>query len=83
MGLLEQWVFAYQHNVFDDDNFDKIVGNNHFGIIDDSCFEYTIAHYLQIFVAQVLGKLVGIMVVDVAPAMVIKSFTVAQYWLFD
>ena len=51
-----------------------IVGNH---------FEYTAAHYPQSFVAQVLGKLAGIMVVDIAPAMVVKPCAVVQYLLFD
>ena len=52
-------------------------------MIDVNCFEYTATHYLQIFVAQILGKLVGITVVDIAPAMVVKPFSVVQYQLFD
>ena len=83
MGSPEQWVFAYQHNVFDADNFDKVAGHNQFGMIDDKHFEYTAAHYLQSFVAQVLSKLARIAVVDVALATIVKPFFVAQYWMFD
>ena len=83
MGSPEQWVFAYQHNVFDANNFDKVDGHNHYNMIVGNHFEYTATHYLQSFVAQVLGKLVGIAVVDVAPAMVVKPFVVAQYWMLD
>ena len=83
MGLPEQWVFAYQHNAFDVDNFDKVVGHNQFETIGYNRFEYIAAHYLQSFAAQVLGKLVGIAVVDIAPSMVVKPFVVAQYWTVD
>ena len=83
MVFPEQWVFAYQHNAFDADKFGKVDGHNHYDMIDVDRFEYTVAHYLQIFVAQILGKLVGIAVVDIAPTMVVKPFTVVQYWLFD
>ena len=83
MGSPEQWVFAYQHSVFDADNFGKIDGHNHYEMVDVDHFEYTAAHYLQIFGAQILGKLVGIVVVDIAPAMVVRPCVVAQYWLFD
>jgi len=79
MGLPEQWVFVYHHNVFDVDNFDKVDGNNHYDMIDGDRFECTTAHYLQSFVAQVLGKLAGIVVVDIAPAMVVKPLAVVQY----
>ena len=83
MGLPEQLVFTYQHNAFDADNFDKVVWHNQFETIGYNRCEHTAAHYLQSFVAQVLGKLVGIAVVDVAPAMVVKPFAIAQYWTFD
>ena len=46
-------------------------------------FEYTAAHYSQRFVVQILGKLDGIAVVDIALAMVVKPSNVIQYWLFD
>ena len=49
-------IFAYQRNVFDADNFDKVVGHNHFDMIDDNHFEYMAAHYRKSFVAQVLGN---------------------------
>jgi len=45
-------------------------------MIDGDCFKYTTVHYPQSFVAQVLGKLAGIAVVDIAPAMVVKPFVV-------
>ena len=79
MGLPEQWVFAYQHSAFDADNFGKVDGHNHFDVIYGDCFEYKATHSLQIFVAQVLGKLVGIAVVGIAPATVAKPCVVAQY----
>ena len=83
MGLPEQWVFAYQHNAFDADNFGKVDGHNHYDMIDVERFEYTAAHYLQRFVAQILSKIVGIAVVGIEPAMVLKPFSVVRYWLFD
>ena len=83
MGSPEPWVFAYQHNVFDADKFDKVDGRNHYNMIVGNSFEYRAAHYLQSFVAQVLGKLARIAVVDIAPAMAVRPFFVAQYWMFD
>ena len=52
-------------------------------MVDFDHFEYTTVHYLQRVVARILGKLVGIVVVDIAPAMVAKPCVVVQYWLFD
>ena len=72
MGSPEQWVFAYQHNVFDADNFGKAYGYNHYDMIDVDHFECTAAHYLQRLVAHILGKLVGITVVGIVPSMVVK-----------
>lgn len=83
MGSSEQWVFAYQNNVFDADNFDKFDGHNHYDTIDGDCFGYKVAHYLQSFVTQVLGKFAGIAFVDIALAMVVTPFAVVQYWMFD
>jgi len=83
MGLPEKWVFAYQRNVFDVYNFDKVDGHNNYDMIDGDRFEYTDAHYPQSFVAKVLGKLAGIVVVDIVPAMAMKPFSVVQYWMFD
>ena len=79
MGSPKPWVFAYQHNVFDADNFDKVDGHNHYDMIDGDRFEYTVSHYPQSFVAQVLGKLAGIAVADIALAMVARPFVVVQY----
>ena len=77
--LPEQLVFAYQHNAFDAGNFGKVGGHEHCRMVDFDHFEYTTAHYLQRFVAQILGILVGIAVVGIAPAMVVKPCVVAQY----
>lgn len=52
-------------------------------MIVGNCFEYTTARYPQSFVAQVLNMLTRIMVVDIASAMVVKTFVVVQYWIFD
>ena len=79
MELLEQWVFAYQNNAFDVGNFGKVGGHNHCRMVDFDRFEYTAVHYLQRFVAQILGILVGITVVGIVPAMVVKPCAVARY----
>ena len=71
--LFEESVFAYQHNAFDVGNFGKVDGHNHYDMVD------TAAHYLQILVAHILGKLVGIAVVGIAPAMVVKPWTIVQH----
>ena len=73
MELFEQSVFAYQHNAFDVGNFGKVDGHNHYDMVD------TTAHYLQRLVAHILGKPAGIAVVGIAPAMVVKPWTVVQY----
>ena len=52
-------------------------------MVDFDRFEYTAAHYLQRFVAQILGILIGIVFVGIAPAMVVKPCAIVQYWLFD
>jgi len=72
-------VFTYQHNEFDAGNFGKVDGHNQCRMVDFDCFEYMVAHYLQRFVAQILGILVGIMVVDSAPAMVMKPCSIVHY----
>ena len=72
MELLEQLVFAYQHNAFDVGNFGKVDGHNHYDMVD------TAAHYLQRLVSHILGKLVGIAVVGIEPAMVVKPWTIVQ-----
>ena len=41
--------------------------------------EYMVAHYLQRFVAQILGILVGIVVVGTALAMVTKPCVVVRF----
>ena len=73
MESLEQLVFAYQHNEFDVGNFGKVDGHNHYDKVD------TAAHYLQRLVVHILGKLIGIAVVGIAPAMVVKPWAVVQY----
>ena len=70
----EQWVLAYQHNVFDAGNFDKVDGHNHYNMV---------AHYLQRLVAQVLDMIAGMAVVEIVSAMVVGPFVVAQYWMID
>ena len=71
--LLKQLVFAYQHNAFDVGNFGKVDGHNHYDMVD------TAAHYLQKLVAHILGKPARIAVVGIAPAMVVKPWTVVQH----
>jgi len=83
MELLEQWVFAYQHNVFDVGNFNKVDGHNHYSMVVDNLFGNVVSHYLQRLVAQVLDMIVGIMVVEIELAMVVGPFAVVQYWMID
>jgi len=73
MESLEQLVFAYQHNAFDVGNFGKVDGHNHYDMVD------TATHYLQRLVAHILGKLAGIAVVGITPAMVVKPWAVVQH----
>jgi len=75
----EQLVFAYQHNAFDVDNSDKVEGHNHHKMASFDRFGYTVAHCLQRFAAQLLGILVGIVVVGIAPAMVVTPHAVSRY----
>lgn len=75
----KQLVFAYQHNAFDVGNFGKVGGHNHCRMVGFHCFEYTAAHYLKIFVAQILGIHVGIAVVGIAPSMVVTPCDVVRY----
>lgn len=65
--------------VFDDGNSGKVGGHNHCRMVGFDRFEYTVAHYLQRFVVQILGLLVGIAVVGIAPAMVVTPCAVARY----
>jgi len=77
----EQWVFAYQHNVFDAGNLDKVDGHNHYSMVVDNFFGNVVSHYLQRLVAQVLDMIAGIAVVEIDPAMVVGPFAVVQYWM--
>ena len=79
----EQWVFAYQHNVFDAGNFDKVDGHNHYNMVVGNCFVNKIAHYLQRLVAQVLDMIAGMGVDEFEPALVVGPFAVVQYWMID
>ena len=79
MGLPEQLVFACQHNAFDAGMTDKVGGHDHCKMVDFDRFECTAVHYLQRFVAQNLGILVGIAVVGIAPTTVVKPCVVARY----
>jgi len=79
----EQWVFAYQHNVFDAGNLDKVDGCNHNNMVVDNFFGNAVAHYLQRLVAQVLDMIAGIAVVEIEPSMVVGPFAVVQYWTID
>jgi len=75
----EQLVFAYQHNAFDVGNSGKVGGHNHCRMVGFDRFEYTVSHYFQRFVAQILGLLVGIVVIGIVPAMVVTLCVVARY----
>ena len=79
----EQWVFAYQHNVFDAGNFDKVDGHNHYNMVVDNCFGNAVAHYLQRLVTQVLDMIAGIADVEIEPTLVVGPFSVVQYWMID
>ena len=79
MGLSEQLVFAYRHNAFDAGNFGKVGGHDHCKMVYFDRFEYTVVHYLQIFVAQNLVILVGIAVVGIVLAMVVKPCAIDRY----
>ena len=79
MELPEPSVFAYQHNAFDVDNSNSVDEHNHHKMAGFDRFECTVAHCLQIFVVQILGILVGIAVVGIAPAMVVTPHVVARY----
>ena len=79
MGSLEQWVFAYHHNVFDVGNFDKVDGHNHYNMFVDNRFGNAVARYLQRLVAQVFDMIAGMAVVEIESAMVVGPFVVAQY----
>jgi len=46
-------------------------------MVVDNRFDNTAVHYLKCLVAQVLGKLAGIGVVDIAPIMVVEPFSIA------
>ena len=76
MESSEQWVFAYQHNVFDAGNFDKVDGHNHYNMVVDYRFGNAIAHYLQRLVAQVLDMIAGMAVVEIELALVVGPFDV-------
>jgi len=52
-------------------------------MVVDNRFENAVAHYLQCLVSQVLGKLDGIAVFDITPAMVVGPFAVAKHWMID
>ena len=79
MESLEQWAFAYQHNVIDVGMIDTVGGLDHCKVVGFDRFGYTVVHCSQRSAAQNLGILVGIVVVGIAPAMVVKPCVVARY----
>ena len=79
MELLEQWAFAYQHNVIDVGMIDTVGGLHHCKVVDFDRFGYTVVHCSQRSAAQNLGTLAGIVVVGIAQALVVKLCFVAQY----
>ena len=79
MESLEQWVFAYQHNVIDVGMTDTVGGLDHYKAVGFDHFEYTVFHCSQRSATQILGKLVGIVVVGIAPATVVKPCFVVLY----
>ena len=58
---------------------DMVGGDDHCKVVDFDRFECTAVHCSQRSAAQNLGILVGIVVVDIAPAMVAKPCSVALY----
>ena len=72
MESLEQWAFAYQHNVIDVGMTDTVGGLDHCKVVGFDHFEYTVVHCSQISTAQNLGTLAGIVVVGIALTMVVK-----------
>ena len=75
----EQLVFAYRHDAFDASMFGKVGGLDHCKMVDFNRFECMVVHCSQRFATLNLGILVGIVVVGIAPATVVKSCDVALY----
>ena len=79
MESLEQWVFAYQHNVIDVGMTDTVGGLDHCKAVGFDRFKCTVVHCSQRSTAQNLGTLAGIVVVGIAPATVVKPCAVVLY----
>lgn len=79
MEFPEQLAFAYQHNVIDAGMTDTVGGLDHCKVVDFDRFECTVVHCSQRSAAQNLGTLVGMVVVGIAPATVVKPCSVALY----
>ena len=79
MGSPKRLVFACQHNAVDAGMNDKVGGHDHCKMVDFDRFECTAVYCSQRSVAQNLGIPVGIVVVGIAPAMVVKPCSVALY----
>ena len=79
MGSPGQLAFAYQHNVIDVGMTDMVGGHDHRKVVDFDRFECMAVHCSQRSAAQNLGTLVGIVVVGIAPATVVKPCSVALY----
>ena len=77
MESLEQWVFAYQHNVIDVGMIDTVGGLDHCKVVGFDRFGYTAVHYSQRSAAQNLGTLAGTAVVGIVQAMVLTPCSVA------
>ena len=71
MESLEQWAFAYQHNVIDVGMTDTVGGLDHCKVVGFDRFGYTAVHYSQRSAAQNLGTLAGTAVVGIVQAMVV------------
>ena len=76
MESLEQWAFAYQHNVIDVGMTDTVGGLDHCKVVGFDRFGYTVVHCSQRSTAQNLGTPAGIAVVGIALAMVVKPCSV-------
>ena len=75
----KQLVFAYQHNAVDAGMTDTVGGLDHCKVVDFDRFGCMVVHCSQRSAAQNLGTLVGIVVVGIAPATVVKPCSVVLY----
>ena len=77
MESLEQWAFAY--HVIDVGMTDTVGGLDHCKVVGFDHFGYTVVHCSQRSTARNLGTLVGIVVVGISPATVVKPCSAVLY----